>query len=102
MLGCYHSNIINEYLFNMAGETEDKIPMPFENSPEKAGSFTGLVESTIDSTICVTQPAFSAIKPISNETDDHETILYHAGWAIKRARDVISKGQEELAARETV
>ena len=102
MLGCYHSNIINEYLFNMAGETEDKIPMPFENSPEKAGSFTGLVESTIDSTICVTQPAFSAIKPISNETDHHETILYHAGWAIKRARDVISKGQEELAARETV
>ena len=43
MLGCYHSNIINEYLFNMAGETEDKISMPFENSPEKAGSFTGLV-----------------------------------------------------------
>ena len=86
----------------MAGETEDKIPMPFKNFPEKAGSFTGLVESTIDSTICVNQPAFSAIKPISNETDDHETILYHAGWAIKRARDVISKGQEELAARETV
>ena len=27
----------------MAGETEDKISMPFENSPEKAGSFTGLV-----------------------------------------------------------
>ena len=43
MLGCYHSNIINEYLFNMAGETEDKISIPFENSPEKAGSFTGLV-----------------------------------------------------------
>ena len=66
MQGCYHSNIINEYLFNMAGETEDKIPMPFENSPKKAGF------------------------------DHHETILYHAGWAIKRARDVISKGQEEF------
>ena len=58
MLGCYHSNIINEYLFNMAGETEDKIPMPFENSPEKSGSFTGLVESTIDSTIVSTNLLF--------------------------------------------
>ena len=93
MLGCYHSNIINEYLFNMAGETEDKIPMPFGNSPEKAGSFTGLVESTIDSTICVNQPAFSAIKPISNETDDHETILYHAGWAIKRQETLSIKAK---------
>ena len=64
----------------MADETKDNIPMPLKNSPEKAGSFTGLVESTIDSTICVNQPAFSAIKPISNETDDHETTLHHAGW----------------------
>ena len=63
----------------MVGETEDKIPIPFKNSPEKAASFTGLVESTFDSTTCVNQPAFLAIKPISNETDDHETILYHAG-----------------------
>ena len=33
---------------------------------------------------------------------DNDTIRDHAGWAIKRARDVIFKEQNELPAKETV
>jgi hypothetical protein len=33
---------------------------------------------------------------------DNDTIRDHAGWAIKRARDVIFKGQNELPAKATV
>ena len=33
---------------------------------------------------------------------DNDTIRDHAGWTIKRARDVIFKGQNELPAKETV
>jgi hypothetical protein len=37
-----------------------------------------------------------------NANLDNGTIRDHAGWAIKRARDVIFKGQNELPAKATV
>ena len=49
---------------------EDKIPMPYEYSTEKADSFFGLVEPTIYSTLFVKQPDFSAIKHINHEMYD--------------------------------
>ena len=51
-------------------DVEDKIPMPYENSTEKADSFFGLVEPTIYSTLFVKQPDFSAIKHINHEIYD--------------------------------
>ncbi|XP_028407340.1 uncharacterized protein LOC114529967 [Dendronephthya gigantea] len=44
-------------------------------------------------------PTISAINP--NQDEDSESIRDHAGWAVKRARDVISKGQNELPLKET-
>ena len=99
-------------VFNMAGngseegdmDITDKIPIP----TEKPNSFIPIVESiesTVDSTICVNEPGFSGATTtsrINEENIDEEVILDHAGWAIKRARDIIDKGHDELAAKETV
>jgi hypothetical protein len=46
----------------------------------------------------------SASTSINDEdlSEDNDSIRDHAGWAIKRARDVIFKGQHELPAKESV
>ncbi|XP_028413897.1 uncharacterized protein LOC114536745 isoform X2 [Dendronephthya gigantea] len=38
----------------------------------------------------------------SNAHQDNDTVRGHAGWAVKRARDVIFKGQDKVPAKETV
>ena len=100
-------------IVNTAGKTkmfeeldiEDKIPTPYD-ATGNPDSFITIVESisdsTIDSTGCVNETGFSGAPTVIKESYDKESLLDHAGWAVKRAMDVINSGPNELPARGTV
>jgi hypothetical protein len=69
--------------------------------------FTGSNSHTEDATVDLLNvdslpTTTSNIQIDIDANQDNETIRDHAGWAIKRARDVIFKGQNELPAKATV
>ena len=69
--------------------------------------FTGSNSHTEDATVDLSNvdslpTTTSNIQIDIDANQDNETIRDHAGWAIKRARDVIFKGQNELPAKATV
>ena len=69
--------------------------------------FTGSNSHTEDATVDLSNvdslpTTTSNIQIDTDANQDNETIRDHAGWAIKRARDVIFKGQNELPAKATV
>ena len=64
---------------------------------------TGSNSHTQDATIDLSNvDSLPATKSNIDANQDNDTIRDHAGWAIKRARDVIFKGQNELPAKATV
>jgi hypothetical protein len=56
----------------------------------------GTNDMTLSNVDCV-----SGISNDENLSEDSDSIRDHAGWAIKRARDVVFKGQNELPAMES-
>jgi hypothetical protein len=65
--------------------------------------FTGSNSHTQDATIDLSNvDSLPATTSNIDANQDNDTIRDHAGWAIKRARDVIFKGQNELPAKATV
>ncbi|CAB3985738.1 Hypothetical predicted protein [Paramuricea clavata] len=60
---------------------------------------TNTQDATVDISNVDSLPATTSY---IDANQDNDTIRDHAGWAIKRARDVIFKGQNELPAKATV
>jgi hypothetical protein len=59
---------------------------------------SGSQDSNVSNAYCLPTTSTSTIDP----NQDNDSIRAHAGWAVKSARDAISKGQNELPVKETV
>ena len=84
-------------------DMEGKIPIPTVKPDSFIPIKQSIEESSVHSAICANVFDVSdATTSDKNEGSiDDEMILDHAGWAIKRARDIIDKGLDKLPAKET-